>query len=173
MARIWKYTLIISFIILADQLTKGIVQSKMSFGESIPVIDGFFSFTYVKNPGAAFGLGADAESWVRKLLFLFLPVIACMWLATLIWKTRNKQLLLGLAYSLILAGAIGNLIDRFSYGYVVDFLDFYFNVHHFPAFNVADSSITIAAGLLILDFLFELKRNKEIKGANSKEQLKS
>ena len=149
-----------SLIILIDQVTKGVVQAKFFLGESVPVVDGFFNFTYVKNPGAAFGFLASAPVEVRKFMFLLLPVIACVWLITLIWKTRHENLLLCTAYSLILAGAIGNLIDRFSMGYVVDFLDFYYGNNHFPAFNVADSSITIAAFLLIIDFVKEYQKQR-------------
>ena len=79
-----------------------------------------------------------------------------------VWAQRNKSLILSLSYSLIFSGAVGNLIDRFSMNYVVDFLDFYWGIHHFPAFNVADSAITIGAALLIIDVLiFEKKRAKE------------
>ena len=160
MNRIWKMSIMMSLIILIDQVTKGIVQSKFFLGETVPVIDGLFNFTYVKNPGAAFGFLAGASLEVRQFMFLLLPVIACIWLVTLIWKTRHENFLLCLAYSLILSGAIGNLIDRFTMGYVVDFLDFYYGKNHFPAFNVADSAITIAAFLLIVDFIKEIKSKR-------------
>ena len=113
------------FLILVDQITKGIIQSTFSLGENISVIDGFFNITYVRNSGAAFGMGSNASEMIRQILFILLPVLACFWLVTLIWKTRKDNLVLCLAYSLILSGAIGNLIDRVSLGYVVDFLDFY------------------------------------------------
>lgn len=157
MARIWKLTLIIVAIILLDQFTKVYIQSQMYVGESHDVIKGFFSITYVRNPGAAFGFLATAHENIRKPLFLFLPVAACFWLVWLIWTSRKSSLILSTAYSLILAGAVGNLIDRFYLGYVVDFLDFYWNDAHFPAFNVADSSITVAAFLLGIDFILQLK----------------
>jgi signal peptidase II len=160
MNRIWKLSLMIVTIILVDQITKGVVQSNFSLGETIPVIEGIFNFTYVRNPGAAFGFLASAHESIRKPLFLFIPVIACFWLIWLIWGVRDKNLVLSLAYSLIFAGAVGNLIDRFSLGYVVDFFDFHWGNSHFPAFNVADSAITIAAFLLIYDFFIELKKNK-------------
>ena len=82
------------------------------------------------------------------------PVIACFWLLYLIWTTRNTHRLQCLAYSLIFSGAVGNLIDRFSMNYVVDFLDFFWRTHHFPAFNIADSAITIAAFILIYETIF-------------------
>lgn len=155
-------------IILLDQFTKGAVQSSFRLGETMPIIDGLFNFTYVRNPGAAWGFGANWEQqypqfgmYFRLALFKIIPVLACFWLMYLIWLERNKSLLLCTAYSLILAGAVGNLIDRISLNYVVDFLDFYWGNKHFPAFNVADSSISIAAGLLIIDFFQSIKRGDE------------
>lgn len=147
-------------IILSDQFTKGAVQSKMSLGESIPVIDGFFSITYVQNFGAAFGFLATAPDIIRKPLFLFVPVAACFWLIWLIWDSRKKSVLLGVSYSLILAGAVGNLFDRFTLNYVVDFFDFYYKTHHYPAFNIADSAISIAAVLLVYDYFRTVKNSK-------------
>jgi len=161
MQRIWSMSLLITAIILVDQFTKGAVQTYFTHGESITIIDGFFNLTYVRNPGAAFGMGADAHDTLRAIFFLALPVVACFWLLWLIWQTRHTNFLLCLAYSLIFAGAVGNLIDRFTLDYVVDFLDFHWNGNHFPAFNVADSAISIAAGLLIVDFFLELKNKKE------------
>lgn len=164
MNRIWKMSLIIVGIILLDQFTKGVVQSKFYLGESIPVIEGIFNFTYVKNPGAAFGMGAAASDLTRKILFLALPVLACFWLLYSIWITRKEKLIHCLSYSLIFSGAVGNLIDRFSLRYVVDFLDFHWKNHHFPAFNIADSAITIGVTLLVLDSFLELigERKKKV-----------
>ncbi len=158
MNRIWKMSLIITFLIILDQITKGVIQSKFYLGESIPVIDGFFNFTYVRNPGAAFGFMAQASLLVRQILFLWVPVGACFWLISLIWKTRHENFIGCLAYSLIFAGAVGNLIDRFSLGYVVDFLDFYLGNSHFPAFNVADSAITVGAFFMIIDMINDFKK---------------
>jgi signal peptidase II len=92
---------------------------------------------------------------------LALPVIACFWLLYLIWGSRNKNFFHCLAYSLIFSGAVGNLIDRFSMNYVVDFFDFFWGTHHFAAFNIADSSITIGAIVLIIDLLFLSKKNEQ------------
>ena len=163
MDRIWKMPLLIVTIIIADQLTKGAIQDNLSYGEVIPVIDGLLNIVYVKNSGAAFGMGANSATWVRVTFFLILPVIACIWLLWAIWKTREENFIQCLAYSLVLGGAIGNLIDRFSLGYVVDMIDFYYKSSHFAAFNIADSAITVAAFLLIYDFYLESKRNKEEK----------
>ena len=162
MKRIFYISLIGALIILVDQFTKGVVQDHFYLGESKVVVEGFFNLTYVRNKGAAFGMGATAPDWVRSVFFLYLPVAACFYLLYLVWVSRNlKNWMPCFAYGLIFAGAVGNLIDRFMLSYVVDFLDFYIKTSHFPAFNVADSSISIAAGLLILDLILESKRNDD------------
>jgi signal peptidase II len=162
MARFWSLCLVMATLIIIDQLSKGAIQSNLYYGQSIPVIDGFFSIAYVKNTGAAFGFGAGAHELFRQIMFLALPVVFCGWIFVMLIKTIKGALYLSVAYALILAGAIGNLIDRFSLGYVVDFLLFYWKneANHFPAFNVADSCITVAAGLLIIDFFVQLKAKK-------------
>lgn len=162
MARFWALSLMMATLIIVDQLSKGAIQSSLYYGQTIPVIKGFFSIAYVKNTGAAFGFGAGGPEWFRQIFFLALPVIFCGWIFWMLIKTIKGPLYLSLAYALIIAGAVGNLIDRFSLGYVVDFLMFYWKdeSNHFPAFNVADSCITIAAGLLIIDFFIQLKAKK-------------
>lgn len=162
MARFWTLSLLMAALIIIDQLSKGAIQSSLFYGQSIPVIEGFFSIAYVKNTGAAFGFMAGSHEIVRQILFLALPVIFCGWIFYLLIKTLKGPFYISLAYALIIAGAIGNLIDRFSLGYVVDFLLFYWKneSNDFPAFNVADSCITVAAGLLIIDFFQQLKTKK-------------
>ncbi len=150
----------IATLILIDQFTKVMVEQYYLLGESTPVIKGFFSLTYVRNTGAAFGFGAEAHDSIRKFLFLLIPVLVCFYLVYLIWKTRKGSLLLSFAYSLILSGAIGNLIDRFWLGYVVDFFHFYLKDYHYPAFNVADSCVTVGAALLIFDYFKESRKKK-------------
>ncbi len=154
MNRIFIMCILIAIIIFSDQVTKAIVQDKFFLGESIPVIKDFFHFTYVRNQGAAFGMLANHNDWIRIPILFILPIIACFWFLYLMWSVRNKNIIQCLAYALIFAGAVGNLIDRWSLNYVVDFLDFFYKGHHFPAFNIADSSISIAAGLLIYDVIF-------------------
>ncbi len=156
----FKYLVLIFFLIILDQLTKGAVSQNFTLHESVVVIDGFFSLTRIHNTGAAFGLGAGSHDLIRQIFFLALPVVACLWICVLIWKARKEKPLLTCAYSLILAGAIGNLIDRFALGYVIDFFDFYIGTHHYPAFNIADSSITVGAILLFIDMYLEAKRKK-------------
>jgi signal peptidase II len=163
MARFWALSLMMATLIIVDQLSKGAIQSSLFYGQTIPVIKGFFSIAYVKNTGAAFGFGQEGPEWFRQIFFLALPVIFCGWIFVMLVKTLKGPLYLSLAYALIIAGAVGNLIDRFSLGYVVDFLMFYWQdeSNHFPAFNVADSCITVAAGLLIIDFFIQLKAKKD------------
>ena len=163
MARFWALCLLMATLIIVDQLSKGAIQSSLYYGQTIPVIDGFFSIAYVKNPGAAFGFMADGPLIFRQIFFLGLPVVFCFWILFLLIKTLKGAFYLSLAYALIIAGAVGNLIDRFSLGYVVDFLMFYWKdeSNHFPAFNVADSCITIAAALLIYDFFVQIKNKKD------------
>lgn len=154
--------LIILGIIILDQVTKNYIATHFYLGEKYTVIPGFFNFAYARNSGAAFSFGGDFVNWQRYLLFLALPVAACIWLITLIWnsiKCNEKYLLW--TYSLILGGAIGNLIDRFRLDYVVDFFDFYYGRYHFATFNIADAAISVAAGLLILDYFFLHKQKSK------------
>jgi signal peptidase II len=162
MARFWTLSLMISFLIIGDQLSKGAIQSTLFYGQTVPIIKGFFSIAYVKNTGAAFGFGAHGPDWFRYIFFLGLPVIFCGWVFGMLIKSLKGPFYVSLAYALIIAGAVGNLIDRFSLGYVVDFLMFYWKeeANHFPAFNVADSCISIAAGLLIIEFFLNLKAKR-------------
>lgn len=154
------YILLIIFLIWLDQYTKYVIVENFRLGEVYSVIDGLFNLTYVKNSGAAFGFGGAFSIWIRYTLFLALPVIACIWLVLLLKQSLKKDTLLSIAYALIIAGAIGNLIDRFRLGYVVDFFDFYVKTSHFATFNVADSAISVAAGLLVIDFFLKQRREK-------------
>jgi signal peptidase II len=165
--RFWKMCLLMSAIIIGDQLSKVAVQSSFYLGESIPMIDGLFNFTYVRNTGAAFGMGAGVPEFWRVTFFLVIPVIICGAIFYMLIKSLKGPLHLTLSYSLILAGAIGNLIDRFSLGYVVDFFDFYWGTNHFPAFNIADSAITVAAFLLIYDALIYQPRLTKLNNSKS------
>lgn len=169
MARFWSLSLLMATLIIVDQLSKGAIQESFFYGETLPVINGFFSLAYVKNTGAAFGFGAGGPEWFRQIFFLALPVFFCGWIFVQLVKSLKGPFFISLAYALIIAGAIGNLIDRFLLGYVVDFLMFYWKdeTHHFPAFNIADSCITVAAGLLIIDFFIQLKNSKKAEDATN------
>lgn len=160
-------------LVLADQVTKDMVVNALQLGDTHPVIPGFFSIASVRNEGAAFGFGNQSPFFqqytiLRTLMFLVLPVVFCGWIAYMFYKTRSGPMHMSVAYMLILAGATGNLIDRFSLGYVVDFLMFYWKKeeNHFHVFNIADSCVSIAAGLLIIDFFIQLRQKKAEKISN-------
>jgi signal peptidase II len=158
MARFYKLLVMVCFLIIIDQLTKGWAQSALQFKPSISVLDGFFQLTYVENRGAAWGALADAPKWIQDLVLRLLTSAFTCWVIYMLIKTIKGPFHMSLAYALIVAGAIGNLIDRFFLGYVIDFLDFYHGYYHFPAFNVADSCISIAAGLLIFDMIINANK---------------
>ena len=135
-------------IVLADQLTKWLVLSRFAPGEAVE-LTGFFNLILVFNKGAAFSLLANAPGWQTPLLVAFALGAALIVSVLLVRSPARRTFCAGLA--LILGGAIGNLIDRLRFGHVVDFLDLHAAGWHWPAFNVADSAITIGAALLILD----------------------
>ncbi len=141
--------LISGFIIAADQITKTLIAEFLALHESITIIPGFFNLAYVLNPGGAFGLFAGQNPMVRKFFFLFVSsVIACI----ILWfykKTAEKNPVLSWGFAAIFGGAVGNLIDRFRFGRVVDFLDFHIGHYHWPAFNVADSAICIGMAVFL------------------------
>lgn len=122
----------------------------MPLFESIPVIPGLFSITHIQNPGGAFGLLADHPLWIRKGVFLVLSTVAVAAVLYFHHQTPRTHPWLASGLALIFGGAVGNLIDRFRFGKVVDFLDFYIGTAHWPAFNVADSAITVGVGIFLL-----------------------
>lgn len=142
-----------SLIVFLDQLTKHFVSANMPLHSSIPVIRGFFSITYVRNPGAAFGFLATAPPFFRTVFFISVTVAAVLLILYYIRKYQMKEWQLALALSLILGGAVGNLIDRVRFGDVIDFLDVYIGPHHWPAFNMADSAISVGAVFLFFEML--------------------
>lgn len=162
MKRFWALFLLMIVLIVIDQVTKGAIVSRFFYGETYNVIPGFFSLAYVKNTGAAFGFGQGSSEWFRQLFFLGLPVIFCGWVFYMLIKSLKGPLYMSLAYALIIAGATGNLIDRFTLGFVVDMFMFFWQKeeNHFHVFNVADSCVTIAAFLLIFDFIKNHKSKK-------------
>lgn len=151
-------------LVVVDQVTKSMTVDSIAYGDSIKVIDGFFNLAHVRNTGAAFGMGQGSSELVRQLLFLFLPVAFCLWILVLFYRTASGPLHNSIAYALILAGAVGNLIDRFRLGYVVDMFMFYWKKeeNHFHVFNVADSCVTVAAFLLIYDFFIQHRDKKKL-----------
>lgn len=150
------------FVVVFDQLTKLMVVQRFRLGESITIIPDFFNFTYVRNTGAAFGILATADPSFRVPFFLIVPVVALIAISYIFRKIPAGNVLLSSALSLVIGGAIGNLIDRIYLGYVVDFLDFHWkSTYHFPAFNIADSAICVGVAVLTLDLLFQDANDSE------------
>ncbi len=152
-----KYILLIiiaSLVIVFDQWTKALIIESFRLGETLPVWRGFFNLTYVQNSGAAFGILANAPAAFRIPFFLIVPVIALGIIIFVFRKISDKRIDLVFALSMVLGGAVGNLIDRVMLGKVVDFIDFHWKYrYHFPAFNIADAAICVGVGILILDLL--------------------
>jgi len=152
-----KVLFVSAILVLADQVSKAIVVRTMSLYESVPVIENFFHFTYITNDGMAFGIdfpfGYFIFSLVSALLTLFL-----FWY---LWTVRNDSLVIRLGLAMIIAGAVGNLIDRLMLGEVIDFLDFMIGNFHWYVFNLADSYVTVGMVLILTDSVFlEKKREK-------------
>ncbi|MCW8973761.1 MAG: signal peptidase II [Gammaproteobacteria bacterium] len=146
-----KWLWVSGVVIVLDQLTKLWAGSALSYAEPMPVIP-FFNLTLLHNTGAAFSFLSTAGGWQRWFFALTAVVVSAILLA---WLKRLKpgQMWLALALALVLGGALGNVIDRLYFGYVIDFLDFYYNNWHWPAFNVADMAISVGAVMLIIDSL--------------------
>jgi signal peptidase II len=137
------------FILIADQLTKVVVDRTMPLHHSIPVIDNLFSLTYIRNTGAAFGFLAGSAAAFRLPFLIVFSLVAIGFVVAMLRRLPDRETGLITALAFILGGAIGNLIDRFAYGEVIDFLDFYWSGYHWPAFNVADSFITTGVGITV------------------------
>ena len=140
---------IVLVIIFFDQATKILADYYLNYHQPVSVFP-LFNLTLVYNPGAAFSFLSDAGGWQR---WFFITLSSVISIVLFIWLLRLKpeQQLQTVSIAMILGGAIGNLIDRSIYGHVIDFLDVYYQQHHWPAFNIADSAITVGAILLIID----------------------
>ncbi len=142
--------LLAALVIVLDQLTKWwMISSVMTPPQIIPLTS-FFNLVLFHNRGVSFGMFSSAPNWLPWALVLFAVLIS---VALLIWLWRTEDRLLAAALGLVIGGALGNVIDRIRFGAVVDFLDFHVSEYHWPAFNVADSAITVGVGLLLLDAL--------------------
>ena len=162
--RLGLYLVLAVVVILLDQWTKGMAVAQLEYGRPVAVLP-ILNFTLQYNPGAAFSFLSDAGGWQR---WFFSGVAAVVSLVILVWLTRLKseEWMVGLSLSLILAGAVCNLWDRLVLGHVVDFISVHYEGSYFPAFNVADSSITVGAVLMILDAILQSRREAAV---NSKE----
>ena len=141
-------------VLILDQVTKALILAHLPLGGSIAVIPGFFDLTHVHNPGGAFGFLAGMSAEVRSLLFIAVSLVAAGLILYFYWQTPLGQRFLSVGLALIFGGAVGNLVDRMRFGIVVDFLDVYAGTLHWPAFNVADSAITIGVGIFAYHILF-------------------
>lgn len=142
--------LLLSLLLFAvDYITKAVVVANMKLYESIEILP-IFNFTYMHNYGAAFSFLSDAGGW-QRWFFSSIAVVISLLLTYWLKKLPAKNWVLCGAYAMVIGGAIGNLVDRLVHGYVVDFLHFYYQDWHYPAFNVADIAIVCGAGLLLLD----------------------
>lgn len=157
--------ILISGVAALDLFIKRVVARSFYLGESIEVIPGFFSLTYILNPGAAFGLFWSWDTSLR-IPFLFVSsILALGFIGYLYFGPLGKKKLPAIGLPLIAAGAIANTYERVTAGAVVDYLDFYINGHHWPAFNVADASITVGVAVLLLDSFFDAVNTAAVRTA--------
>lgn len=165
MKRYIPYLLIVIFLVWADQYSKLLVVEKFRLYEKLAIIPGFLDFTHTRNTGIAFSLGGDLGFWARTVLFKILPIGICAWIVREFLREFDNSKLLAVSYTLILAGAIGNLVDRIRLDYVVDFIAVYSNgfwifpAWRFAIFNIADSAVSIGAVLLVLQMLINKKKS--------------
>ncbi|MDJ0830216.1 MAG: signal peptidase II [Desulfobacterales bacterium] len=151
-----KLTIIAIAVVCLDQISKAIILKTLPLYQSVEVIPGFFNLTHIHNPGGAFGFLADQTSTLRHFVFLIVSLLAIGLIFYFYKKTPQSHPWLASGFALIFGGAIGNIIDRLRLGEVVDFLDFYIGRWHWPAFNVADSAVTI--GIFIFIYHMVLKK---------------
>ena len=153
-AKYRKLAFVAGLIIIIDQITKAVILNFLPLYRSIEVIPGFFSLTHIQNPGGAFGFMSNQSSSLLNIIFLFVVSLAICLIFYFYITTPKKHTLLATGIALIFGGAIGNMIDRIRLGKVVDFLDFYIGNLHWPAFNVADSAISVGIVIFLFHLLF-------------------
>jgi signal peptidase II len=155
----YRTLLIVSAVVLIlDQVSKLYIDSRLALHQSLTVLENFFHITYVRNKGAAFGILSDSA--IRIPFFITVSTLAAVGILWYLRRLRDDQRLLNFSLSLIFSGAVGNLIDRIRLGEVIDFLDAHWYQYHWPAFNVADSAITVGVGLLLVDLWLEERGKK-------------
>jgi signal peptidase II len=148
------HLLIALLVVILDRWTKHLAATRIAMYRHIQVIPGFFRLTHTENTGAAFSLFADSPSHWKTAMLIGFSVVAMIIVSMLLWKQSRTLTMTGIALSLILGGAIGNLWDRVVSGRVVDFLLFYVKQYQWPVFNLADSAIVAGASLLVIEILF-------------------
>jgi signal peptidase II len=155
----YRLLLIVSAdVLVLDQATKLYIDSRFMLHQSVTVVENFFHITYVRNKGAAFGIFADSA--VRIPFFITVSIVAAVGIIWYLYRLSEEQRMVQFALSLIFAGALGNLIDRIRLGEVIDFLDVHWYQYHWPAFNIADSAITVGVGILLVDLWREERKKK-------------
>ena len=145
-------------LIVIDQYTKLMVSLHIPLNYSVEVIEGIFNLTHIRNSGVAFGLFASQQSEYKALMFITISTIAITAILVIFHQTPKEKKMVQIGLILIFSGAIGNLIDRSLHGEVIDFVDLFINGHHFPAFNIADSRITMGVALMVIDLFSEGSR---------------
>jgi signal peptidase II len=154
----WRLLWIAAVVFVSDQLTKFAASDYLTRHGDVQLTS-FLNFALVHNMGAAFGFLSSASGW-QNILFIVIASVACIVILWMTWRLTTNDRILGAGLMLVLGGAAGNLTDRLLHGYVIDFIDVYYRTWHWPAFNVADSAITIGAVVLALDAL-GLKTNSK------------
>ncbi|MET0069764.1 MAG: signal peptidase II [Candidatus Thiodiazotropha sp.] len=145
-------------VIVLDQASKQLAESALTLYESVRVLP-FFDLTLLYNKGAAFSFLSDQGGW-QRWFFIVLAIVVCIVLVGWLWRLKREEQWVAVALSLIIGGAIGNVIDRILFGQVIDFLHFHYQQHYFPAFNVADSAITIGVIIMLYDALILAKKRE-------------
>ncbi len=149
----WRLIFIAGSLVIVDQATKWMVVRYLPLHHEICLVDNYLNLTHVLNSGGAFGLLASSSDWVRKTVFLLFASLVAAGILWMYKKTAGQSFLWSLALALLFGGALGNLIDRFRLGVVIDFVDVHAGNLHWPAFNVADSAITMGMGIMAWFFL--------------------
>ncbi len=161
-----SFWLVLSVVIFVlDIWTKNLASSELQYAMPVEILP-ILNFTLLHNPGAAFSFLSDAGGWQRWFFTVISAVVSIVLLVWLLRLKRNEKLL-ALSLALILGGAVGNLYDRVTLGYVVDFISFHYSGWYFPAFNIADSAISVGAVLMILDMFFGSQAGSSEAEANS------
>ena len=153
--KIKKLLYITFFLVVFDQITKNYIMNRMILGESIAVIPNFFNLVYLQNPGGAFSFFAQSSSIMRFIVFIIIPIFIMIFVLYLYFKIPIEYKTLSFVFAMIFGGACGNMIDRIRFRFVIDFLDFHIKDSHWPAFNIADSAISVSMFILFLHIMFK------------------
>ncbi|BBB31306.1 signal peptidase II [Neptunomonas japonica JAMM 1380] len=160
-----KWLWLTVFVLAADLLSKNFAQEWLDYGVPVALFSGL-DMTLLYNRGAAFSFLSEASGW-QRWLFVVIAVVISVVLVVWLKRTETRQWWLGMGLALILGGALGNLHDRILLGYVVDFISVYYQSYFFPAFNLADSAITLGAAIMIIDMIFLEKQNEDAESSTT------